>query len=191
MQMNAYTIARRAAALLTIAVIAACGADTTIGSVAGVPSPRDTAESNVIDAELPASVRSDLAQLRSATSRYHSLDVAKKAGYKDSVTECMTMPGQGGMGLHYLDASVLDTIVDLHRPEILVYEPGPHGHTQLVAVEYAVPVAAWKKATPPSLYGRDFHVNTRFQLWVLHAWVWTPNPAGMFADYNPSVSCPD
>ena len=25
--------------------------------------------------------------------------------------------------------------------------------------------------------------------WLQHAWVWKHNPAGMFADWNPEVSC--
>jgi hypothetical protein len=24
----------------------------------------------------------------------------------------------------------------------------------------------------------------------LHAWLWKPNPSGVFADYNPRVHCP-
>ena len=26
--------------------------------------------------------------------------------------------------------------------------------------------------------------------YLMHAWVWKPNPAGMFADWNPNVICP-
>jgi hypothetical protein len=26
--------------------------------------------------------------------------------------------------------------------------------------------------------------------YIMHAWVWQPNPAGMFEDWNPEVSCP-
>lgn len=25
--------------------------------------------------------------------------------------------------------------------------------------------------------------------YLMHAWIWRPNPAGMFADWNPEVSC--
>jgi hypothetical protein len=26
--------------------------------------------------------------------------------------------------------------------------------------------------------------------WLKHAWIWKHNPAGMFADWNPEVTCP-
>ena len=39
--------------------------------------------------------------------------------------------------------------------------------------------------------------STRIQLtagasnwYIAHAWIWKHNPAGMFADWNPEVSCP-
>ena len=41
------------------------------------------------------------------------------------------------------------------------------------------------------LYGRSFFSNTALHLWALHAWIWRPNPTGMFANYNPRVKlCP-
>jgi len=27
------------------------------------------------------------------------------------------------------------------------------------------------------------------KFWYLHAWVWTDNPSGLFADWNPKVRC--
>jgi hypothetical protein len=39
--------------------------------------------------------------------------------------------------------------------------------------------------------GRDLHFNPSVGQWVLHAWVWSPNPDGMFADMNPRIgACP-
>jgi hypothetical protein len=26
--------------------------------------------------------------------------------------------------------------------------------------------------------------------YILHAWIWQHNPAGMFEDWNPTVTCP-
>ena len=37
--------------------------------------------------------------------------------------------------------------------------------------------------------GQKFKQNDTFQLWGLHAWVWKDNPSGMFADWNPRVTC--
>ena len=134
-------------------------------------------------------VQSALAALRAATARFHSLNAAQAAGYGTRVTECMSDPTAGGMGVHYADLARFDATVDALRPEILVYAPGPNGQLRLVAVEYAVPLAAWHEAEPPSLYGIPFHVNAAFGLWVLHAWVWDANPSGVFADWNPRVTC--
>ena len=40
------------------------------------------------------------------------------------------------------------------------------------------------------LFGETFHRNDGAGLWVLHVWLWNHNPAGLFADWNPTVSCP-
>lgn len=46
----------------------------------------------------------------------------------------------------------------------------------------------------PTLFGQDFHLKTNIPgtppVWALHLWLWTHNPEGLFADYNPTVSCP-
>jgi hypothetical protein len=60
-------------------------------------------------------------------------------------------------------------------------------------VEYIVPAEAWDGAgnsEPPALHGRSFHLNEELGVYVLHAWIWKNNPAGMFEDWNPQVSCP-
>ena len=62
------------------------------------------------------------------------------------------------------------------------------GRQRLVAVEYAVPIAAWGDVAPV-LHGVEFHRNDGLGLWVLHVWHFKSNPAGMFTDWNPTVSC--
>ena len=83
----------------------------------------------------------------------------------------------------------IDGNVNVLEPELLMYEPGPRGQMRLVGVEYIVPLSAWQGSKPPMLFGREFQVNEQFGVWALHAWVWKHNPAGMFADWNPNVSC--
>jgi hypothetical protein len=39
------------------------------------------------------------------------------------------------------------------------------------------------------LYGQQFKQNDTFQLWGLHVWVWEENPSGLFANWNPRVTC--
>ena len=50
-------------------------------------------------------------------------------------------------------------------------------------------ISPGSETEPPSLYGRAFHRNEAFGLWVLHVWHFRHNPAGMFMDWNPTVSC--
>jgi hypothetical protein len=89
-------------------------------------------------------------------------------------------------------------MADPLRPEVLVYEPRENGSMILVALEYVVPLALWTEADPPVLFGQSFHENTQITeaypeakpAWILHLWIGTHNPNGMFADWNPAVFCP-
>lgn len=137
----------------------------------------------------------ELAQLRAATAQYHRPEAAQAAGYNlvPGLDHCFDNPGVGGMGYHYINVTILDTTVELTRPEAMVYTPGPDGNLQLGAVEYIVPAAAWDAEGHthlPMLFGRSFHLNEALGVYVLHAWAWKNNPSGVFEDWNPKVSCP-
>ena len=80
----------------------------------------------------------------------------------------------------------------------MIYEPEKNGSMELVALEYVVLQSAWTQAghtSAPSLFGHTFMFNpapNRFGLpafYSLHAWIWRPNPSGMFDPWNPRVSC--
>ena len=130
-----------------------------------------------------------VAGVRQATAAFHDLNAATHAQYA-RLLPCFDQPGVGGMGQHYVKGSLLDANVEANKPEALVYEVD-RNRLQLVAVEYIVPWSAWVSTTPPQLYGRSFFSNTTLHLWALHAWIWRPNPDGMFANYNPNVKlCP-
>jgi hypothetical protein len=59
-----------------------------------------------------------------------------------------------------------------------------------VAVEYIIPYTfVPRSAEPPVLFGQKFAQVDAFQLWGLHAWVWKENPSGIFASWNPTVTC--
>lgn len=142
-----------------------------------------------------ASGQSDLAKLRAATTQFHSLEKATSAGYGlvPGLDHCFVNPGVGAMGYHYINTDILDTTVDPLQPEAMVYAPGPNGKLKLAAVEFIVPADAWdasENTELPSLYGRSFHLNEALGVYVLHAWIWKNNPAGMFEDWNTKVSCP-
>jgi hypothetical protein len=148
---------------------------------------------------LTSTVRADgqaeLAEVRAATASFQQPATAQAAGW-DLVTgldHCFDNPGAGAMGYHYINVNLLDATVDVLQPEAMVYAPGPNGQLQLGAVEYIVPVDAWAASGNPGLpsaLGREFHLNPALGVYVLHAWIWRHNTAGMFEDWNPQVSCP-
>ena len=132
-----------------------------------------------------------LAAVRAATSRFHRVEVAQAAGYKE-LKGCFAQPGIGGMGHHYVNFDTVDLTIDALHPEAMVYAPGPQGQLQLGAVEYIVPAALWDAghSQPPSLFGHQFLVDDDFGTYELHVWLWQSNPLGMFEPWNPRVTCP-
>jgi hypothetical protein len=141
--------------------------------------------------ESPVEILKELAALRRATVRFHRFKTATAAGWSTKITDCMTDPaGAGGMGFHYGNTALIDGSVSVTSPELLLYEPEKNGGLRLVAVEYIIPYTAHSRdAAPPVLFGQKFLQNDVFQLWGLHAWVWEHNPSGMFANWNPRVTC--
>lgn len=140
-------------------------------------------------------VESDLAKIRALSARYHRPDLALADGWGlvPGLDHCWENPGVGAMGYHYINRGRVDTNVNMLEPETFVYAPGPNGKLQLAAVEYVVPGAAWdaeEHAELPSVMGQSFHYAPATGNYILHAWVWRHNPAGMFEDWNPNVSCP-
>ena len=180
----------RILALAAALAAAGCATDAPTVATTAAAAHRHGPSQSVQEGDLDASIRQQLAALRNATAPFHDITKADAAGYSTAVTGCMSNPGVGGMGFHYADLSRFDATVEPMRPEILVYAPKPNGELQLVAVEYAVPLSAWTSPEPPSAFGQAFHVNAAFGLWVLHAWVWQPNPDGVFTDWNPRITCP-
>jgi hypothetical protein len=145
--------------------------------------------------------KSDLAEVRAATAQFHRVEVAEEAGHQLGyiapflLDHCIAHPTAGAMGYHWFDHDAIRDIgLDPLSPEGLVYEPGPNGQLNLVAVEWIVPVAAWHAAgntEPPSVLGQEMHIlNPALGWYILHAWVWKQNPSGMFEDWNPNAVCP-
>ncbi len=138
--------------------------------------------------------QSDLATARQATARFHQVKHAETAEYESTLDAlgCFENPGVGGMGLHYVNWGLMDDKVEATRPEALVYEMRQNGQLKLVALEYIVPVEVWESNHPPMLFGQHFHQHPVLPLYVLHVWIWAPNPLGMFEDWNPRVGmCPE
>jgi hypothetical protein len=141
----------------------------------------------------------NLAAVRATTAAFHDLNAAVAADY-EAFYVCTDKEGTGAMGQHYVNFELLaDSAIDPLRPESLVYEPRNRGGGyNLVAVEWIVFKAEWdaSHASPPALFGQEFGTVTvpnRYGVpapfYELHAWIWKPNPRGMFDDWNPRVSC--
>lgn len=159
----------------------------------------------------PSSVWRGLATIMFGTWRYHDVSVAQAAGYVP-VSPCIEAPGLGAMGIHYLNPGLAsDTVIDPRKPEILLYAP-VGDRFRLVGVEYwsialantATGPAPWFGAAappdgflnpPPSVIGIQFegpmegHDPTMPWHYDRHVWAWSFNPAGIFQQFNPRLSC--
>ncbi len=174
-------------ALSTLAAVtAACTADLPT-------NVRDTDSPAINASVVSAAVSQQLAEIRALTAPFHRLEAAADAGYAfdaGCVDERLLVdPAEArGMGHHLVRTDkdlVGDGVVDLLEPEFIVYAPHPEtGELQLGGVEYFVPTATWPHAEPPSVLGRPMHLNTIFDAWILHVWLWKENPDGMFEDFN-------
>ena len=134
--------------------------------------------------------------VRQSTESLQETQAAVAAGYA-LASGCVSGPEEGAMGVHYVNASLVDDgLLDAAKPEALVYEP-QNGRLRLAAVEYIVLAEQWDAANdhPPILNGQHFHyvgAPNRSGLpayYELHVWAWKRNTHGTFADWNPKVNC--
>lgn len=147
----------------------------------------------------------ELTIVRQVTAQFHDLDAAIAAGYELGyvngsgnriVTSCVKHPtDDAAMGYHYFNKGLIDDlVVDVEKPEGLVYAPGPEGQLRLVAVEYVVPGAGSNPpgvSEAPTLLGQEMKILVPAVGWyTLHAWVWGHNPAGILSAWSPEVTCP-
>jgi hypothetical protein len=123
----------------------------------------------------------------------------------------------GAMGIHYVRPDLLGitappsprvngtgTHTDFRKPSILIYEPRADGGLELVAVENLVFAAAWHAAghsKPPTFHGVEYDTMKDDPATAIdeahmfephydrHVWLYRENPNGVFAQFNPTVSC--
>ena len=121
------------------------------------------------------------------------------------------------MGIHTPHPALIgNQTLDPELPELLLYLEKPGGGMRLIGVEYLQvvllrntatgQVGPWFSSSPwpstyqvvtptPQLFGQTFngpmpgHNSSMPWHWDLHAWVWAHNPNGMFAQWNPALSC--
>lgn len=178
-----------------------------VAGVALIPSVASAErEAEVHDhAAHAAGLQDELAQVRRVTARFHRVEAAIEAGYTLGwingsgvriLTGCVSHPTAGAMGYHYFNADLMaDNAVDALEPEALVYAPAADGGLKLVAVEWVVRGPGSNPpgvSAPPSVLGMQMHILVPPPgpgFYLMHAWVWATNPSGMFANWNPEVSC--
>lgn len=134
-------------------------------------------------------LNTELARARAATAKYHDLTQAELDGYVSD----MCSPGEG---CHWFNWDYyLDGTFDPERPDALIYKENPTGGWQLVAVEYIMPTNGTCPSDPPIPAPEGFtgdeddegwrYCTEGYPDWELTAWIWFPNPNGMFAMENP------
>ncbi len=137
-------------------------------------------------------------EIRATVAHYHSFEQAARDGYTVAGEGCVASPA-GTMGIHAINPALMaDNAVDALRPEILLYVPKSNGKLELVGVEYWKADADQNLGTSedkPSLFGRPFdgpmpgHNPVMPVHYDLHVWVAEANPSGVFALFNPAISC--
>ena len=123
----------------------------------------------------------------------------------------------GAMGIHFFRPDLLGITAppnprvngngahtDFRKPAILIYEPQADGPLQLVAVENLVFLRSWHAAgnkNPPRFQGVEYDTMQDDLATAIdeahmfephydrHVWLYRANPSGMFAQFNPNVSC--
>ena len=155
----------------------------------------------------------ELQAVRAAVAKYHSYNQALADGYDASGEPCVASPA-GTMGIHAVNRSAIGPWVpDALQPSIMLYVPRADGSLRLVGVEYMTIALANTSAGPapwfdpvnpppggfitptPVLFGQPFdgpmpgHNPSMPWHYDLHAWVFAANPSGVFAPFNPALSC--
>lgn len=136
--------------------------------------------------------------VRESTERFRDVSAAEAEGYR-LMFGCVSGPDYGAMGLHYVNLPlVVDGELDPTRPEIVIYEPTPHGRPRLIGADFLIFADAWHAKNPtttPELGGQLLHffeAPNRFGLpafYTLHVWAWKENPTGAFVNWHSKVSC--
>ncbi|WP_262063735.1 hypothetical protein [Streptomyces sp. STR69] len=133
------------------------------------------------------SVWTTLSKTYQATSKYGYEAFAAGGGYVRTDT-CVADPTEGGMGYHYVNPANIDSL-DPAKPAALLYADGSDfvEGRRLVAVEWVVKDTG---QAAPTLFGQTFQKGLLPGYFTLHAWIYKPNPKGLFAPWNPEVVCP-
>jgi hypothetical protein len=189
-----------AAATLLLPVLGACTGGTAVASEPSMEEVRAATER--------------FTEIDVALAEGYILDPANMCETADMVGDDASM---GAMGVHYFRPDLLGiteppnprvtgtgTHTDFLQPAVLIYEPQADGTLTLVAIENLVFISSWQAAgntSPPTFQGEPFNEmiddpNTALDEahmfdphYDRHVWLYRENPNGMFAQFNPNVTC--
>jgi hypothetical protein len=86
--------------------------------------------------------------VRQSTERFQDVKVAETQGYRLEFG-CVNGDDFGAMGLHYVnDTLVGQGMVDVTRPQIILYEAQPNGKLKLTGADYLVLADPWDARNP-------------------------------------------
>jgi hypothetical protein len=201
-------IAAAVLAAVTGSALAATSSHTVARSTGGklAQVQKQLAAARALNAKYsPAGIANQLKKTKAALAKYESVDAAKADGYAQSGPCAFAQAGAGeesshagAMGVHFVNNALATRPPNPLKPAVLVYAPLAGGGFQLVAAEYFQPDADQNVKTDgdrPTLFGRAFdgpmlgHSPGMPIHYDLHVWLWKHNPSGMFAPWNPDVSC--
>jgi hypothetical protein len=150
------------------------------------------------DHELTAEQNELIQAVRRNTARFQDFRQAIKEKFLPAFG-CVSGDSAGAMGLHFVNMdNVKSGMIDVTKPQIVIYEPTEDGNLRLTGADFLVDAAQWDAGhdgNPPQLGGQLFHffdAPNRFGLkpfYTLHVWAWKDNPNGAFVNWHPDVSC--
>lgn len=183
---------RRAALLLGLLVVVACGSGTQ------GDGERSVAQEGTLDLAAYEAAYQDavqwvddpdllahLEQVKTQTIAYADVTVAEADGYERSPNGC-----DPGAGLHYINRDLVDGETGDVQPEVLMYAVEETG-LRLVGVEYFVhgtnldprPEILGQPARGPSV------IPSVGSIYWIHVWLYDRPAGGLFEWFNHSVVC--
>jgi hypothetical protein len=156
-----------------------------------------------------------LQQLARTLEPFKNVAYARSQGYVQG-SGCEAHPTLGGMGHHYVNPRLLGltapvggkvngtgTYTGVEPPAVLLYAPDGQGGLELVGIEMLVFAEAWHamNKNAPKYRGREYNYmadNPATPLdeahgfmphYDLHIWLFEHNPSGLYAQWNPAVTC--
>ena len=176
--------------------------------------------SSSISAQGSSELNAALARARAATAKYHDLSMAFDDGFTLLPPGLCHSGTDGVLGVSYINvARFLSPEVSELEPEFLTYIPTGDGNMRFVSVGYTNRILfrdtrppdtpgyraglfVWQNPVIPSYLeevsgsfsvfgepGRRMFSGRWFYLVPVS--LWSPNPAGLFADGDPTLHCPE